>query len=289
MNRRRFLAISAAFAATPAFATPQVQNWHGTGLGSALHLQLVGVAPNRAALIWAKVEAVIARVEAAVSLHQDSALTRLNRDGRIAYPNADLAALMTLSAQVHTATKGAFDPSIQPLWLAQANGGDTKAAADLVGWSRISHTETAVTLPRGAALTFNGIAQGWAADQIADLLRSFGLTDVLIDMGEVVAIGQNQNRSPWRAAISTPSGAELTRVNLTNRALATSSPRGTVIGHNKPHILHPRLTPLWDTVSVSAPNAALADALSTAFCLMPRAAIDTALAAFPTARLEALA
>lgn len=288
MNRRRFLAISAAYAATPAFATPQVQDWHGTGFGSALHLRLVGVAPAHAALIWAKVEGVIARVEGAVSLHQDSALNRLNRDGRIAYPDADLAGLMALSAQVYTATQGAFDPSIQPLWLAQASGGDTNAAANLVGWSRISHSKTAITLPRGAALTFNGIAQGWAADQIADLLRGIGLTDVLIDMGEVVAIGQNQNGSPWRAAISTPNGAELTRVNLSNRALATSSPRGTLIGQDRPHILHPRLTSLWDTVSVSAPNAALADALSTAFCLMPRTAIDAALAAFPAARLEAL-
>lgn len=288
MNRRRFLAITAAFAATPAIAAPQVQEWHGRGLGSALHLRLVGVPAARAALVWHKVESVIARVEAAASLHQDSALHRLNRDGRLAFPDPDLAGLMSLSAKVHAATKGAFDPSIQPLWLAQANGRDTQAAAKLVGWKHVSHSRTEISLPPGMALTFNGIAQGWAADRIADLLRGMGFTDVLIDMGEIMALGQNPNGAPWRAAIAAPDGTELARVNLTGRALATSSPHGTMIGGTKPHILHPMLTPLWSTVSVSAPTAALADALSTAFCLMPRASITTALDQLPATRLEKL-
>ena len=46
--------------------------------------------------------------------------------------------------------------------------------------------------------------------------------------------------------------------------------------------------PRWQTVSVSAPSAAVADALSTAFCLMERPAIAAALAGFPEARVEAL-
>ncbi|WP_050528090.1 FAD:protein FMN transferase [Pseudorhodobacter aquimaris] len=286
MKRRRFLAISAAFAAGPALATAQVQDWHGKGLGSALHLRLVGVPAAQAALVWHKVERVIARVEQAASLHQDSALRRLNRNGHLAYPDPDLAGLMVLSDQIHSTTNGAFDPSVQPLWLAQAQGDDTQAAAKHVGWGRITHSKSEITLPRGAALTFNGIAQGWAADRIADLLRSEGFRDVLIDMGEVVALGQNQNGTPWRAAIANPGGAELARVELSNRALATSSPRGTLIGQASPHILHPKLVPLWSTVSVSAPTAALADALSTAFCLMPRPAINTTLARFPLASLE---
>jgi thiamine biosynthesis lipoprotein len=41
-------------------------------------------------------------------------------------------------------------------------------------------------------------------------------------------------------------------------------------------------------VSISANSAALADALSTAGVLMTRPAIETALAAFPQVRIEAL-
>jgi thiamine biosynthesis lipoprotein len=69
--------------------------------------------------------------------------------------------------------------------------------------------------------------------------------------------------------------------------LATSSPRGTITGANAPHIINPNGTaPLWQTISVSAPSAAIADALSTAFCLMDRTAIDAALDHFPNTRVE---
>jgi thiamine biosynthesis lipoprotein len=59
------------------------------------------------------------------------------------------------------------------------------------------------------------------------------------------------------------------------------------------HILDPwtglPAAPRWRLVSVTAPDAGLADALSTAFCLMPRADILRTLAAFPQARLQHLA
>jgi thiamine biosynthesis lipoprotein len=57
-----------------------------------------------------------------------------------------------------------------------------------------------------------------------------------------------------------------------------------------PHILDPKgSAPRWRIAAVSAPQAALADALSTAFCIMERDAIDAALSRFPEARIEALA
>ena len=56
-----------------------------------------------------------------------------------------------------------------------------------------------------------------------------------------------------------------------------------------PHILDPRGgAPRWAVAAVSADRAAVADALSTAFCVMDRPAIDRALRAFPGARVEVL-
>lgn len=87
--------------------------------------------------------------------------------------------------------------------------------------------------------------------------------------------------------ITSPEGAALGEARLSNRALATSSPVGTLIGQGKPHMIGPSgQSPRWATVSVSAPDAALADALSTAFCLMDPPAIDRAPVAFPGARIE---
>lgn len=280
MNRRRFLTITAAALATPLHAATPV--WQGTALGSAASIRLAGPAQHTARL-WRKVEAELTRIEATFSLHRDSALTRLNRDGHLAYPGPDLLTLIALATQIHTATAGAFDPSIQPLWLATATLTDPAQAQ--TGWHRLRASPEDLRLDPGMALTFNGIAQGHAADRIAALLRAEGYDNVLIDMGEIVGLGP----TPWQAAIADPTGQTLAEIPLQNRALATSSPRGTVIGANQPHILHPTRRPLWSTASISAPSAALADALSTAACLMSRAEIATALTHFDEARLETLA
>lgn len=288
ITRRRFLTLTAAALASPVGAA-QMTEWHGTGFGAALSLRLVGGSPVQAQTTFRRVEAEIARIEATASLHRASDLSRLNRDGRLAYPSKGLMHLLTLADQVHHATRGAFDPTVQPLWLATANGGDTKAARARIGWSRVAIEPQEVRLAAGQALTLNGIAQGWAADRIAALLRDNGYDNALIDMGEVQALGRRADGQTWQARIQSPEGKTLADTELTNRALATSSPRGTLIGTDQPHILGPmgQMT-CWSTVSVSADSAAIADALSTAFTLMDRAGIDAALAGFPGARLEAI-
>lgn len=283
MNRRRFLTITAA-ALCPLPARAQTVVWTGTGLGTALTIRLETATPATAPRLFTRIEALVQNIEATASLHRDSALTRLNRDGHLSHPSASLLALLTLADTVHTATGGAFDPTIQPLWLARANGTPCTAP---IGWPLVALSQTEIRLPHGAALTLNGIAQGWAADQTAALLRAEGYENVLIDMGEIATLGPRPDGTPWTAAIHGPAG-EIAHTTLTNRALATSSPRGTLIG-GQPHILHPTRSPHWQTASVSAPLAALADALSTAFTLMTRPEIDATLAHFPEARLEALA
>lgn len=289
MNRRRFLCLTAVVLASSATASP-VAEWQGAGLGGALSLRLVGAEPLHARRTFAKVGAEIARIEAVFSLYRDSALTRLNRDGRLAFPSDEFRAILSLAGQVHDATDGAFDPTIQPVWLAVATGGDSGAARERVGLHRVRINHEEIRLDPGQAITLNGIAQGWAADRIAALLRAEGYGDALIDMGEAVALGHRPDGADWRAGIASPEGRLLGEARLTNRALATSSPRGTLIGDGNPHIIGPSgQKPRWSTVSVSASDAALADALSTAFCLMDRPAIARALAAFPDARLELLA
>lgn len=287
MNRRRFLTLTAAALAPLPGQAETLTTWEGRGLGAALTLHLIGADAPLARRTFARVEAAIARIDGLASLHRDSALTRLNRDGHLAWPAPDLLDLLTLAHQVHAATGGAFDPTVQPLWQALAEGTDPARARALVGWHRLRLSAGEVRLDHGQALTLNGIAQGWAADRIADLLRGAGFARALVDMGEIAALGQGPGGG-WPVRIEGPDGAALGAVRLAERALATSSPRGTLV-QGQPHILGPRgQPPLWQTVSVSAPRAAVADALSTAFCLMDRPAIDAALAAFPGARLEAL-
>ncbi|MCB1334676.1 MAG: FAD:protein FMN transferase [Roseivivax sp.] len=286
MSRRRFLKITAAAAlASPATAGEGPAVWHGRALGADVQLRVTGLSPERAALLWPRVARLLERIEASVSLFRPSELTRLNETGLLAHPGEDMRALCDLSARLHAATGGAFDPSVQPLWRALAQGSDIAAARARIGWQRVEIGTAAIRLEPGAALTFNGVAQGYAADRVAALLRAQGLREVLVDTGEIVATGRR-----WPVTIAAPDGTPLAQRDLRNRALATSSPAATRVGPtHAAHILHPGgQAPLWQTVSVSAPSAALADGLSTAFCLMPREGIDAALARFAQARLEYL-
>lgn len=288
ITRRRFIALSAVALAAPGYAATQ-HDWLGVALGAEARLVLSGATDAQARHVFASVVSELAQMEAQFSLYHDSALTRLNRDGRLSYPSVPLLDLFALADQVHQATGGAFDPTIQPLWLAMATGGNLTAGRAAIGWDRVRIAADEIKLDPGMALTFNGIAQGHAADRIAALMRAEGFGNVLIDTGEVQALGTRTDGGPWRAQVAGPMGDALADLNLQDRALATSSPLGTRIGSGASHILHPKgLPPLWQTVAISAPLAAVADALSTAACLLDRPAIDAALSAFPGARLEHL-
>lgn len=275
MNRRRFLALSACAGAFAAPASAAPLRWQGRAMGAEVSVTLTGLDAARAHSVWRKVARQLERIERAVSLHRPSELVRLNDSGVLANPGVVLQELVELSERVHAASHGAFDPTVQGFWHGSKN--------IVAGWELAKFTSDSFCLPPGMAVTFNGVAQGYAADRLAAILRAEGLTDVMIDAGEIIALGAQP------VAIAKPDGATLKRLTLEDRALATSSPLATRLADGRPHILHPERTVQHNTVSVSAPSAALADALSTAFCLMTKAEIDCALKTFPEARVESVA
>ncbi len=287
-SRRRFLTIAAAsgaLAAGPLSAATPMARWSGRALGAGASMQLVGLDDTSASAVFAEVEAEILRLEAIFSLYQPaSELSRLNRDGVLEAPSFDLLQVLSLSTRLHAATGGRFDPSIQPLWHAKATRGDVEAAKALIGWDKIQYDSARVTLGKGQALTFNGIAQGYITDKIAARLREHGLRDVLVDMGEVMGLGARADGTPWKLGVTTPTGEIVQRVQLSDRAIATSAAEGTILAEGS-HILHPAgQVSAHGLVSVSASTAALADGLSTALCLMDDA--SEVLAQFPDAKLE---
>ncbi len=265
ISRRRFLTILGA----SVLASPAKAAWQGRALGAEARLELSGAGAKEA---LHEVQAILTRTEALFSLHDPaSALARLNRAGHLAPMPPEMASLFDLVDQVHDATRGAFDPTVQPVWRALAEGRPQKAP---IGWQHVSREGQTIHLGQGQALTLNGIAQGWATDQVARCLRQRGFGDLLVEVGEFTALG-----GPFAVDIEDPAHGRLATRRLTDRAIATSSPRATLV-RGAPHIIGPEGQPaLWSTVSVEAPTATLADALSTAFCLMPTAAITAACAA----------
>ncbi len=298
LNRRRFLTISALCATLPSLAraaADPVYVWSGVALGARATIR---IAHPDAAAITARAAAEIDRLEDVFSLYRaESALMRLNAGGRIDAPPPELLECLTLAGSVHRATRGLFDPTVQPLWslwAARAAEGTRPTRRELAearalgGWQDLRYSASAISLAPGMALTLNGIAQGYIADRVAALLQAEGLSDILIDTGEHRAIGGRPDGGPWPVRLA--QGGE---VDLRSRALATSAPLGTVFdaAGSLGHILHPAsgepAASLWRGVSVSAPSAAMADALSTAACLAAtRDEIDAFAAAFSGARCE---
>ncbi|MGR3623398.1 FAD:protein FMN transferase [Pseudophaeobacter sp.] len=294
LSRRRFLSICAAtVAAGPAAAASQTSaKWQGRAMGAPAQMVISGLDTQSAAPIFARLEAEIERLEQIFSLfHPQSQLSLLNTQGRLVAPAPELLDVLSLSASLNAASGGAFDPTVQPLWRALALGSKTRPLP--IGWRHVSFDSAEVRLLRpGMALTLNGIAQGYITDQIADLLRAEGLRDVLLDMGEVAARGQRSDGSAWHVGVAAPDGELRAKLSLSDRALATSAAAGTQVGEGLSHILDPRSgtgAELSRLASVSAPRAALADALSTALCLIPATQAPALIRQFSGARLEYLA
>ncbi len=278
MKRRRFLQILGAAALVPGASS--AMEWSGRALGAEVSLRLQGGPKGAADRVLAELPGMLTTIERDFSLYDpQSTLSRLNASGRLDRPSAQMRQVIRLSDDIHRATDGLFDPTVQTLWLALAQGGDVAAARGLVGWPRVAWQGDPVRLAPGQALTFNGIAQGFATDVVRALLARHGFAQALINIGEYAALG-----GPWALAIEDPAFGQLALRHLTGGAIATSSPMATLVG-GAPHILHPNGGPaLWSTVSVEAESAALADGLATALVLAPRSMVQRAVAQVPGVR-----
>lgn len=304
LSRRRFLTIAAGLGAAGlgaagigGFALPARSDsrvvWSGVALGAKARIIVdTGDRAQAADLVTACV-AEIDRLEGLFSLYRpDSEINRLNDKGRHEAPGGDFLQILSLAEAVHQASGGAFDPTIQPLWAALA-GGDTEyeSARGVTGFDHLRYGPEGISFDRaGMALTLNGIAQGYVTDRIAVLFAAAGLRHVLVDIGELRALGGCRDGTGWPVRIT---GSDRV-VTLGDRALATSATHGTTIdpAGTVGHIIDPRTGhPVVANrqVTVSAPTAAVADALSTAACILPGDEMDGLVGAFDGARIEARA
>lgn len=303
LARRRFIAITAAAAGLALIpiggarcavvddAQRQLRIWRGVALGADATLQIHHPDPAAADRLIELCLAEVARLEKIFSLYREnSAICRLNRDGFLDGPPVELVQLLGQSQQFSRISDGMFDPTVQPLWNLYANhfadpnadpAGPSRAALD-AALKRVSFEAIELGADRIAfsrprmAITLNGIAQGYITDCVVNLLRSQGVDHTLVDMGELRAMGSRPTGGAWIVGLEDPKhrGKVAERLAIDNLAVSTSGGYGTPI--DPPgrfnHIFDPTNgTTSWRYLSVSvvAPLAVTADALSTAFSLMP--------------------
>ena len=232
----------------------------------------------------------VERIEAALTVFRESSdLVRLNRRAAAApvAVEAELFALLALCREVHAETAGAFDITSTPLsrcWGFLAREGrlpaaeEIEAARALVGMDAVTldASRRTVRFQRpGVELNLGSIGKGYALRRIGERLQGRGLGHALLSAAgsSVVAIGGRDGgwlidvRSPQR-----PDGC-LARLRLRNGALGTSGAGEQFVevdGTRYGHVIDPRTG--WPakgvlSASVVHRDAALADALATAFCV----------------------
>ena len=279
--RRRFMALTAAaggIALLPGRSSfdgePLI--WRGDALGAEASLELY--APDRATgrRVLAQCLAELERLERIFSLYRDdSSLVQLNRQGALDAPPIELVQLLAFGSRFSELTGGAFDTTVQPLWNlyaahfarpdADPHGPSAAMVAEarrFVDWRGIAIDPGRISFARpGMAVTLNSVGQGYITDKVAQLLRHAGMTHVLVDMGEIQAIGAHPDGAPWTVGLE-----DGRQIQVVDRGVSTSAPSGTRFSPYCNHIFDPATgfcSQMQGSVTVVAPSATLANAVST--------------------------
>lgn len=188
----------------------------------------------------------------------ESDISRINKldPGQSAHIDPDLYECLRLCAKIHTETNGAFD----------ITAGSDAAGRQL----HLDSNQFTVRRPdEKVIIDLGGIGKGCAIDKTAALLRQWDIEIALINAGSstLLALEPPAEKKHWSIRLTNPADRSgiLARIHLTNRSISCSSVQ------HRPHIIDPRTArPIEDKIAAwaSAPNAAAADALSTAFMVM---------------------
>lgn len=199
--------------------------------------------------------------------------------------------VLSAALEFSEATNGAFDPTIGPLVKLWGIGlgservpprDEIDRALALSGYRKVDVDRAAGTVylrERGMRLDLGAIAKGYAADEIARLLSSRGITSGIIDLGgNILAMGEKAPGKPWTVGIRDPQtsqGGAVMSLRVANRSIVTSGIYERFFeenGRHYHHILDPSTGFPAEgellSVTIISPQSIQADALSTSAFLL---------------------
>jgi thiamine biosynthesis lipoprotein len=249
------------------------------------------------------IEAMLEKINRLMSTYDSaSEISVINRQRSTNWLAISDELLVVLSAAkaVHQISNGAFDVTVAPLVDLWGFGAtkekgfvpDPNAVRDArrsVGSGRFELRGSPPGLKkmdRDVAFDLSGIAKGYAVDEIAETLKTRGLTNFLVNIGgEMRASGTNNSGKAWRIGIETPTVGErgiAQTIALRDTGLASSGNYrnnfvvdGVQYGHTIDPTTGQPTQHLLLAASVIHPSAMIADAWSTALMSMgPDAALE---------------
>lgn len=217
---------------------------------------------------------------------EGSEIFALNTFGEAAL-SEDTEAILRFALDMGADTDGALDITLYPIVRAWGFTTGTyrvpseQEISELlksVDYRRVTLSDGYACLESGMMADLGSVAKGYAADELACLLRENGVTSGLLDLGgNLYCLGSKENNQPWRVALKDPQGTGYAAaLEISDCAVVTSgcyercfeAEDGTVYGH----IFDPESGCPVDngilSVTVIGKQAALCDALSTALFAM---------------------
>lgn len=236
---------------------------------------------------------LIHELESRMTIYRDdSELSAINREaGRgPVLAGTELFAILAEAVAIAESTDGAFDPTAGPLiqlWKRCReesripDAAELQSARSMMGVEHVRLDADAMTVEftrPGVSFDLGGIGKGYALDRCAASLLENGLPNFLLHGGQssMIARGTHIGCDGWPVGIRDPyfPKQNLATVLLQDRALSTSGSGVQFFRHagrRYGHLLDPRDGMPAEgmlSVTVLAPTAAMADALSTAFFVM---------------------
>lgn len=277
-------------------AAPYNVTFEGATMGTHYTVKLVGARTKAVADDASKkTQSLLDKIDSMMSTYKpDSELSRFNQH-QSTEPfkvSPEMIEIFQLAREVSDTTNGAFDITVGPIVNAWGFGPekrkDPPTDAEIaeimprVGYKMVSIDVENMTLRKERADIYcdlSGIAQGYAADQIADALDELGIANYMIDIsGEFRTAGTNAEGKPWQIAIERPDTPERTAqlvVPLSNACLATSGDYRNyreIDGKRFSHEIDPATgKPVQHklaSASIITERCALADAYATALMVL---------------------
>jgi len=297
LNRRRFLQIIAVAGAGASCwklgllgtSKPlQVARRSQPIMGTVLNFTIYG--PDRDACEEA-ISNTIAKMElleSHLSRHmKNSELARLNRVGKINNPSSHILNVFSMAGDIYNRSSGAFDITMLPLLKmhesirGKNDHPDQKkftTAKGLVNFDRLHVAKEKIHFTKeGMAVSLDGIAKGYIVDQGITILKNHGFNNVYLEAGgDLMVSGKKDASSPWRIGLRPPRTGKYQKpviLELSNKAVATSGDYMQAFTEDMlhHHIIHPKngFSPVeLASCTITAPNVALADSLSTAVMVL---------------------
>lgn len=240
------------------------------------------------------IDYTLALVDSALSMfNPQSTISAVNSSESIQVTDTMFLKVFRRAMEISRITNGAFDITVAPAVNAWGFGfkhsenisqSTIDSLLEITGYWKIHEQDGLITKddPR-IMLDCSAIAKGFGTDMVADMLRSKGISDFMVEVGgEIVVSGQNPKGKLWNIGISKPVDDSLsvnnelqTVIPVTDIAMATSGNyRNFYVkdGRKYAHTIDPHTcTPVSHSLlsaTVFASDCATADALATSMMVM---------------------